>query len=168
MARPSTMTPAKIARLEELRAAGKSLREAAAELGISHATVRAWEGRRARAAPTLAQDEAEAAALVDRPLPRAGDPEALLEARTRAAMVQRLLERLTPGVVDQTFPATSYVTLARYGDELARVIAELTPPAPKDPNEDPDVIDAERTLIARIERMIEAAEERRRSAGGGK
>lgn len=162
------MTPKKIDQLRAMLSQGKSSRDVAEALGVSHTTVQRWEAKVARAAPTLAQDEAEATALVDRPLPRAGDPEALLEARTRAAMVQRLLERLTPGVVDQTFPATSYVTLARYGDELARVIAELTPPAPKDPNEDPDVIDAERTLIARIERMIEAAEERRRSAGGGK
>jgi len=64
----------------------------------------------------------------------------------------------------EEYPATSYVTLCRYADDLARLQAELTPPAPKDPNEDPDVREAERILVGRIERLISAAEEKGRRA----
>lgn len=163
MARPSTMTPGKIAQMEAMLGEGRSSRDIAEAMGLSHTTVQRWAAKRARVAPTLSQDASEVAELVGRPVPRPGDPEALQEARARAAMVQRLLERLTPAVVEQTFPATSYVTLARYGDELARVIAELTPPAPRDPNEDPDVLESERILVARVERMIEEAEAKRRA-----
>jgi transcriptional regulator with XRE-family HTH domain len=158
------MTPGKIAELERLRAEGKSARDVAEAIGVSHRTVLAWEEKRRRVNATSAPSEAEhvaaAAAIVSSPLPRAEDPEALQKARARHEMVQRLLESLTNGVVLQTFPATSYVTLARYGDDLVRVIAELTPPAPKDPNEDPDVRESERVLVSRIEKMVEEAETR--------
>lgn len=154
------MTPQKIARMEELLGAGKSSRDVADEIGVSHTTVQRWEAKRAKVTSTPAADAAEAVSIVQRPMPRPGDPEALTEARARAEMVQRLLERLTASVEAQTFPATSYVTLARYGDELARVIAELTPPAPKDPNADPDIIESEKTLVQRIEKMVSEAEAR--------
>lgn len=155
------MTPTKIARLRELRAEGRSERDVARELGVSQSTVREWERRTRPQTP----DEAEVEALVATPILSAGDSDALAAVKTRSSLVQNLLKRLTPGVEQQTFPATSYVTLARYGDELARVIAELTPPAPKDPDQDPDVIEAERTLVTRLERLIVEAEARTASKG---
>lgn len=154
MGRPSTMTPTKIARLRELRAEGRSERDVAREIGVSQSTVREWERRTKPQTP----DEAEVEALVSTPILSEGDSDALSAVKTRSSLVQGLLRRLTPGVEQQTFPATSYVTLARYGDELARVIAELTPPAPKDPDQDPDVLEAERVLVQRIERLITEAE----------
>ena len=94
------------------------------------------------------------------PLPTADEPEALALARGRHAVVAELLERLTPEMQAGTFPATSWVQVSKYADELVRLIAELTPPKPRDPNEDENAIEAERVFLERLAGLIEAAERR--------
>jgi hypothetical protein len=172
MARQSASTPAKRAKLRELRARGLGLRPAAKAVGVSHETARSWErldaaraaGRKPPAtckpALAVAADAAAAAEVLAAGLPSPGDPEALSTVRARAALVGALLRRLTPAVETGEFSPTAYVTLARYGDDLARLIHELTPPAPKDPNEDLSVLEAERTLLAKLEGMVADAESR--------
>jgi transcriptional regulator with XRE-family HTH domain len=158
MPRSSKITPKKLARVRAARAEGKGLRAAAKEAGVSHQTIANWERRQPKRKAPSSAVATEAAAILDAPLPQPGDPEALSQVRARAELVRGLLERLTPAVAADEYPATNYVTLARYGDELARVIAELTPPSPKDPNEDRNVLDAERVLLARIASMVGDAE----------
>lgn len=146
--------------IDEAIANGSSAREAAEAAGVSHTTVNAHvkkRRRRAAVAPVEAAEmSAEAEALLAAP-PATG----LEEVTQRLAVVRGLIARLTPIVEVDGYPATSYVTLGKYADDLARTQVELTPPAPKDPNEDPDVIEAERILLARIERLIVDAESRR-------
>lgn len=171
MPRVSTITPQKIATIREGHAAGMSSREIGKLVDLSHVTVQKLIAKdvarggapaeRPKRETAPSSDAATAAALLAAPLPAPGDPEALSEVRARAALVRGLLDRLTGPVEREEFPATNWVTLARYGDELARLIAELTPPAPKDPNEDPDVLEAEKILIARIDGMVKDAEAKR-------
>lgn len=87
-------------------------------------------------------------------------PEGIGDMRARLGTVRALLGRLTPAVERDEYPATSYVTLARYADDIAARIVELTPPAPKDPADDENVREAERILLARIESMVAEAEGR--------
>lgn len=167
MARPSRIDPQKITTMRDALARGVSIREIARELGVDEKTVRNWAKRMQdrptaeRSTPVAADDAAAASELLSAPLPAPGDPEALTIVRGRSRLIQGLLERLEGAVADEEYPATSFVTLARYGDELARLIAQLTPPAPKNPDEDPDVIEAEKVLIARVEKLITEAEGRK-------
>ena len=186
--RPSKLTPKKRERYLALRAQGKGLREAAAEVGVHHSTVARWEAKDAGAkavvgeapkrpakrgptqrpalAPVPSSPDADlATTLVAEALPRADDPEALAVARRRLVLIDGLLSRLMPYVQAAEYPATNYVTIARYGDDLTRLIAELTPPTPKDPAEDEKVKEAARTLSVRFERMIAAAEEQQKQTG---
>lgn len=166
MPRPSRIDPTKIATMKDALARGVSVREIAREIGVDEKTVRNWakkvQGKpaRERAAVPAADDAAAASAALAAPLPTPGDPEALEIVRARHQLIQGLLERLEGAVEAEEYPATSFVTLAKYGDDLARLIAELTPPAPKNPDEDPDVLDAERTLLARVEKLLTEAEGR--------
>src|SRR5262245_57943428 len=146
MPRPNKATPSKLAKLRDGKANGQSLRERAKAAGVPVETARRWEARDVAApgpvnakakTPRLKADAKVAAALVAAPLPAPGDPEALSIVRQRSALLSGLLARLTPAVESGEYAATSFVTLARYGDDLARVLAELTPPAPKDPDQDP-------------------------------
>lgn len=168
MSRPSKLSPAKIARLRALRDPARkggalSLRRAAAELGVSHETLRTWDTKhrvKAKASTTTRVRKAGkraadvAAELVVSPLPDAHNANALEQVRARSAMVGRLLKKLAPAVEREEFSATSFVTLAKYGDDLSRLLAELAPPAAKDPNEDADVLEAELALIARLEALV--------------
>lgn len=166
MARPSKMTPQKIARLRELRAPARpggplSLREAAREIGVSYETVRAWEAKvRPANGSTPATDAAAADALVSSPpvAPDPNDPTALEVLRARADMIAALLARLAPAVEREEYSATNFVQLAKYADDLARTIATLTPPAAPDPESDTAALEAERTLVARLESMVNEAE----------
>ena len=79
--------------------------------------------------------------------------------RTRLALFRASIERLIPAVEAEEFSPTSLVTISKYCDELAEVLARLTPPAPKNPDEDPNVLEAARVLAARVESMVTAAEE---------
>lgn len=167
MARPSKLSPAKIARLRALRDPAReggplSLRRAAAELGVSHETARAWDAKHAakpEGRPSRSKAAAAVAAeLVAAPLPAAGDVGALEQVKARADMVSRLLKKLAPAVEREEYSATNFVTLAKYGDDLARLLAELAPPTPTDPNETPAVVEAERTLLARLDLLIAKAE----------
>jgi hypothetical protein len=161
MPRPSKMTPTLIARLRALRAPDRpggalSLRAAAREIGLPYETVRGWEAK-VKPAPA---DAATADAIVSSPppVPDAGEPGALDGLRERARMIAALLARLAPAVEAETYSATSFVSLAKYADELARTIAGLEPPAPVDPETDATTIEAERTLLTRLEGMICDAE----------
>lgn len=169
MSRVGKRTPKRVAAARAALEAGKGLRAAAKAAGVSHETIRSWElakgskrQGRTGARPSTAATDATVAALVATPLPTAGDPNALATAVARAAIVRGLIERLTPAVEADEYPATSFVTLARYADEVDRVVAELTPPAPKNPDDDVRVLEAERTLLARIEAMVVEAEGVRR------
>lgn len=162
MARPSKVTRKKIATIDDVLANGGSHREAAEAAGVSHTTVNAHVKKRRRrgAVPTpdVEAAAAEVAALLDGPVPTG-----LADVTQRMGIVRGLIARLTPMVERDDYPATSFVTLCKYADDLARVQVELTPPAPKDPNEDPDVIEAERVLVARVEKLIVSAEDRQRA-----
>jgi hypothetical protein len=70
------------------------------------------------------------------------------------------LARVEGPVERDEFPATSFITIARYLDELDRLVVELTPPAPKDPDQDENVIAAGGVFVARLAALIEAAERR--------
>lgn len=176
MSRPAASTPKKRARLRELRASGLGLRPAAEALGVSHMTAARWEredakrglgamtssGARAatktpRPAKPTARAAREARAVLAAALPLPEDPEALAMLRARARLVADLLRRLTPAVESGEYSPTSFVTLAKYGDELARLIAELTPPPPRDPDSDPSILEAERALLAKLEGLIAEA-----------
>ena len=164
MARPSRLTAKTMTTIDEALDRGASYREAAAVAGVSHQTV-ATRAQKRRRRGTASSPEAEAAAAEVAALLDGPAPTGLEDVRQRIGIVRGLIGRLTPIVERDEYPATSYVTLCRYADELARVEVDLTPPAPKDPNEDPDVIEAERVLVSRVEKLIEAAEERRAREG---
>ncbi len=170
MARPSQKTPTKLALIRKLHAEKMPVREIAKQAGVSVGTAAAWlkedasssaSTRPPKPAKAAAPEVASIEAIMSVPLPTRDDPEALVKVRERAALIQDLLVDLTQAVKDEEYPATSFVTLARYGDDLATRIAELSPPAPKDPNEDPDVIESERILISRLNKLVTEAEKRR-------
>jgi hypothetical protein len=106
--------------------------------------------------PPVVELGAEAEALLAAPMPTA-----LEDVQARATLIRGLLARLEPAVEMDQYSATSYVAICRYADELARLLEELTPEPPKDPDEDPDVIEAERILCERLERLIVEAEQRK-------
>ena len=160
----SKKTPKRIAAARAAREAGKGLRESADLAGVSHETLRRWEKKRKKRTPpdtARAAVVAEAAAVVSAPLPALDGPEALANVRGRLALVGSLLDRLAGPVLDEEYPATSFVTLMKYADDCARLVAELTPAPPKNPDEDPDVLEAEKVLVSRVESLVSAAEERR-------
>ncbi len=138
----------------------------AREIGVDAKTIRTWKVKlgigtdndRSESAIAAAQGAATASAAMAAPLPLPGDPEALVLVRGRHDLIQGLLRSLEQAVIDESYPATSFVTLARYGDDLARLIATLTPPAPRDPDTDPDVLEAESALLARLERLVSERE----------
>lgn len=181
MARASRKTPQRIAAVREDLAAGMSLRAIARKRSIPTTTLQRWIGdlpetkaskradRETAAAPEqagLAESQvapAPASAQEAEALLAAPRPEGLEDHRERLGLLRGLLLRLEPAVEAETFSATSYVALSKYADELSVRIIELTPPAPKDPNEDPDVIEAGDVLVARVRALIEAAEERSRA-----
>lgn len=139
---------------------GVPIREIARELGVDEKTVRNWakkaSARKVERAtpPAPSVDEAVVVAAMSAPLPSADEPGALSMVRDRHELIRGLIERLAPAVETEEYPATSFVTVCKYGDDLARFIAELTPPAPKDPNDDPNVIDSESILFARVEKLV--------------
>lgn len=186
MTRASKLTPAKMKKIRDARGAGASLRAAAKAAGVSHESVRAWEAKQtkrasssaaakqtkkvaSRASPVkTASRPSKAMAAADAAIEEllgGGSPAQLVllpleEVHRRQALVRRLLERLEPAVERDEYPATSFVTLAKYGDDLVRTVAELTPPDVPDPNDHPDAREAERVLLARLEGMISDAEGR--------
>lgn len=175
MARPSVRTPKKLERMRAMRSSGKGLREVARELGLAPETVRTWEREasalvsrprptapkgRTKKRPTAGPDAEAAAEVLLSPLPSLADPEALAEVRARHAIVRGLLERLTPAVEAEEYSAVSWVQLAKYADDVARLLAELSPPAPKDPDADENVLAAERAFLERVASLIESAERR--------
>ena len=160
MARPSKLTPKTMITIDSVLAEGGSTREAGEAAGVSHTTVVKHAAKRRRRSQMPAGDVERASAEVEAIL-GAEPATALEDVVARMAVVRGLLARLTAMVEQDEYPATSYVTLCKYADDLARTQAELTPPAPKDPNEDPDVIEAERILLSRVEKLISDAEGRR-------
>ena len=162
MPRPSKMTPKKLEAVRGARARGAGLREAARDAGVSPETARAWERRdvarrvstKKKPAPKIAAPaETEIAAILDAP-----PPSGLEEVRSRLTIVRALVERLIPAVEAEEFSPGSFVTISKYCDDLARLLVELTPPAPKNPDEDPSVLEAARVLAARFESMVADAE----------
>jgi hypothetical protein len=152
-----------MAALRTALATGASLRDAAKAAGVSHETARTWmratkPPTKRTSASTTKPDLAAAERLVSSPLPSRDDPEALSAVRARVALVAGLLERLTPAMESGDCPPGTWVSIARYGDELARLLAELTPPPPIDPTTDAAVIEAERELFQRIASMVSEAE----------
>lgn len=165
MARPSKRSPTKIARLKAARAAGKGLHATAREIGVSHQTVANWErraggkaGRGGRRSVGASEGPPATSASTAAELLSQAVPEGVDDLRARHATVRALLDRMTPALERDEFSAQTYVQLARYADELATRIAELAPPARKDPADDEDLRDAERILLARIESMVAEAE----------
>lgn len=185
MARASRKTPQRIEAVREDLAAGLGLRAIARKRSIPVTTLQRWvadlpetkatkradrEGAVDRAKNTekpeenadpgaiaavgsIAQSEVDA-------LLRAPRPEGLDDLRERLGLLRGLLLRLESAVERETFSATSYVQLSKYGDELSVRIAELTPPAAPDPEQDPDTRESERVLVSRLERMVTEAEAR--------
>ena len=171
MARPSTKTPKKLEALRAARASGKSLRASAEAAGVPFETARRWEKRGARR--TIAGDSNDPATLPKKKAARkiappspaeidavlgAPPPDGQAELRERLTLIRGLLDRLAPAVEKEEYPATSFVTLARYGDELARLLVELTPPVPPDPSLDPANVEAKRLLLSTIEGLVSKAE----------
>jgi transcriptional regulator with XRE-family HTH domain len=166
MARVSTLSPTKIKRLRELRdprrpGGALSLRAAASELGISHQTVSDWE-KKHRVSARRVKRESRTAAKVGAALEALATtkPTGLEDVRKRATLIREMLKKLAPAVQKEEYPATNFVTLAKYADELARLEVELSPPAPKDPDKDEQTIEAEAKLMAKLEQMIADAEAR--------
>jgi len=163
MTRRSTKTPTKVGRLKAALARGESLRSAAQEAGVPKSTASRWKvqaGPKAagKSKPSRPLDEAtaaEIAAVLD-----ASKPIGLPAIVARAEVVRALLARVEGPVERDEFPATSFITIARYLDELDRLVVELTPPAPKDPDQDENVIAAGGVFVARLAALIEAAERR--------
>jgi hypothetical protein len=162
MTRRSTKTPTKSARLREGLARGESLRTAAKAAGVPVSTASRWQskpgakaGAKAKASPPSVDvaTVAEVAAVLDAPKP-IGLPAII----ARAEVVRALLARVEGPVERDEFPATSFIAIARYLDELDRLIVELTPPAPRNPEDDPSVLEATRILVARFESMVADAE----------
>lgn len=162
MSRQSAITPAKLAKMRELRdpkrkGGALSLRETAAKLGISFMTVSNWEkkhgAKRKVASPTA---PSEAVKALTSAVPGTAE-----DIKARSRILRPLLQRLAKSVERGEYPATNFVQLMRYADELDRLLVELSPAPPKDPENDPNVRDAERTLLAKLEIMIGEAEARR-------
>lgn len=185
MARASRKTPRRIDAIREDLAAGLSPREIAKKRGLGRTTIQRWiadlpETKAAKkAAPPSRADRANPARNdareADPPsnasaspiaqtdveaILREPRPEGLDDLRERLGLLRGLLLRLEAGVEGETFSAVSYVALSRYTDELSTRIVELTPPAPIDPETDPDNVEGEKILVARLERLVVEAEER--------
>jgi hypothetical protein len=78
--------------------------------------------------------------------------------RERHSLIRGLLSRLSPAVEAGEYPATSFVQLSRYADDLAERVAGLTPKPTIDPDTAPDAVRDAAELIRRIEGMVTVAE----------
>jgi hypothetical protein len=175
MARPSKITPKKIAALRGARARGAGYREAAEEAGVGLATAHEWAKkdadrknrssgkRRSKVKPPPPPDESSngaptesvIAALVGGPMPSGLD-----DVRARLVLMRGLVERLIPAVEAEEFSPGSFVTISKYTDDLAELLERLTPPAPPDPDKDISVLESSRILMSRIAGMVSDAEQK--------
>lgn len=160
MAHQTKLTGSKVTKINEGLDEGKSSREIAEEAGVSHTTVQKHAAKRKRRA-SVGAPEVEAAAAEVEALLAGPTPSGLDDVIQLQSVVRGLIARITPLVEADQYPATSFVAICKYYESLSTLRVQLTPPAPKNPDDDPDVREAERVLVARVERLIEAAEERR-------
>ena len=156
---PGKLAPRALARARQLSEAGASTRAIAKALrderlaDVHHGSVaRALATRQPKPAPELPppppDDEPE---LTDLPT---GAPLDVL--RARLEWVRRLLASLEPRVARGEVPITQIAGLVRLELDVARRVADMTPPEPPDPAKDPHTIAARATVLQQVQRIIEA------------
>jgi transposase len=176
MPAPTKKTPQRLSKMVAMHKAGASAREISDELGLDSKTILGWLtaagleangglGPRAKRkrepgkaeTKAVAELAAEQLAAADSPLPtdRTG---AIAVVQERLRVVRSLLKRLDGPVESGEYPAPAYVQLVKLESDLAARIAELTPPAPADPETDPTNQDAATAARVRLERLVDRAE----------
>lgn len=172
----SRKTPDRIARMMALHREGKSAREIAEGLGISHGAVTQWlkdsglvpnggqgpRNGRARKEPNgagqiIAATEQALAELKAGPLPtdRAGAVEYL---RVRLGQVSALAQQFGALARSGSTGMADFVGAVKLEQSLAAQIAELSPREVHDPQTDPANVEAATDVRRRLEGLVEAAE----------
>jgi hypothetical protein len=164
------LSPRAIKRALQLEAAGQSTRSISATLAaeglgaVGHSSVARMLARQQQAAaagPTAPQAAPPPAEEID----EAGEvfdvETAPLDVmRRRLAGVRALIDKLEPAVLAQTYPAPQWASLCVLETRIAARLAELEPPPPPDPEQDPHNFKAREMVIAHVMSTIEAVKVR--------
>jgi hypothetical protein len=171
-----------------LHAEGASNREIAEAIGICHGSVGAWlddaglEGRggygsRAkrkrstapRQATVIADAAAAAAAIgnITRSAPPQDRGQAYEHMQGRLHQISKLADTLARGVPGGESPAATLAAVVRLERDLAEGLADLIPPEQIDPANDPANLEAAAEVRAKLQRLVEVAEDQFRCASCG-
>jgi hypothetical protein len=160
MPRPSLKTEYRVNRMLEMHRDGRSNREIAAEIGVTHTVIGTWlkQAGVAREAPASPPGEPQDAPAT------AGALDVIAQ---RLAAVRGTLARLTPMFERGEYDATPYEKLVRLETWLASQLAQLTPPEPPDPEKDPTNLAEADRVRQRFERLVAEARKHVRCAHCG-